>query len=158
MTNVLPDPGNLTINLAPYRLRLHEEQARTIWGPDPAATTLVIDQRTGQPYHLPKVPTFVPYSDATGADAWIGDTLTEPTGPVPQPLPAPGPPPQPTKLYADGVELCGCCGHERTPFGERGRRRRIGVRVSPWTAVAIALVVSAGVWLGLVLAAKAVFG
>lgn len=81
-----------TRNLAAYCLRRTEIIRSTIYGPSPAAETMILDN-TGVPYRY-KVPVFTPLS--RGPDAWIFDITGEiqqpPTGNPPTLPPIPSGP------------------------------------------------------------------
>ena len=124
-----------TYNLAAQRLRAVEAPIRsTLYGPSPAAETLIIDQRDGALYRYP-APTFTPMSHALGSDAWIGELPIIPWPPTPQPQEEPAQ-------------------AEERPAGFRPRhRRRIDRLVK---AVLVTALVLTAAYTGVVLAAAAV--
>lgn len=126
-----------TRNLASYCLRQHEEIRSTIYAANPAAETMIIDQRSGTFYRY-EVPTFTPLTH--GPDAWVFDLsgeLQEPPTGNPPPLP---PPPPPTSA-------------QRPPGYHGGRRRP----VPTWAAYLIGAGAGTVLWSVLVLAVLAVF-
>ncbi len=124
-----------TINLAHHRLRNHENELRSnIYGPNPAAETLIIDQRDGALYRY-TAPTFTPLGH--GPDAWIGELPHTPWPPAPQPA-------EPDEDVVPGMR----------PDGYISRHRR---RLAPLLrGVLIGGGVVAAVYTGLIVAAWAV--
>lgn len=148
MTNVLPDREVLTQPIAHRRYTtttydinttafLRPGEAPIILGSPTDAWITTGEIRTGDPAH---------------AAEWsrLDDLFEEPQA---SSLPTPEPAPYPSKLFADGGERCGCCGHERKPFGRQGRRRR---PVPSWPAYVIGAGLGSIGWSVLALAVLAV--